>query len=135
MREIEEERIVQIKRLLSDGYSQREVGRETGVSRSTVNRVATGQRPDCAPPRYGEAEEEEEEDEEEEEFSERCGPVGRCQGCGHLVEMPCLVCQARAVREETLRSRRERFSAKNGVRPKQTADGPIAAQTRTARSS
>lgn len=112
MREIEAERIVEIKRLLSEGYSRRQVVHETGVSLGTVNRVATGQRPDCAAVEC----EEEEDDAEDDEFLERCGPIRRCQECGYLVEMPCLVCQARAVHEESLRGRRELLAFENGAR-------------------
>lgn len=112
MREIGEQQIGWIGKLLGEGYGQRRVARLTGVSLSTVNRVATGQRPDCAAVEC----EEEEDDTEDDEFLERCGPIRRCQECGYLVEMPCLVCQARAVHEESLRGRRELLAFENGAR-------------------
>ncbi len=101
MREIGEQQIGWIGKLLGEGYGQRRVARLTGVSLSTVNRIANGRRLGCLA--IGDDEEEEG---DTGEFTERFGPIRRCRECGHRVEMPCLVCQARVVREMTLRSRR-----------------------------
>ncbi len=96
MREIPNEIIQQVNQLLHERHSQREVASRTGVSLGTVNRVAKGQRPDHAALRRR----------REEEKAQRCGPIHRCKECGYLVEMPCLICGARATREDTLRERR-----------------------------
>ncbi len=109
MREIGEQQIWWVRKLLGEGYGQRQVTRLTGVSLSTVNRVANGRRLGCRA-----SGDEEEEEEGAGEFVERCGPIRRCRQCGHRVEMPCLVCQARAVREMTLRSRRDHKVTSNG---------------------
>lgn len=99
MREIADQTIHRVEQLLNEGHSQRKVARITGVSRSTVNRVATGRRPDLAALRR-------QREEEKEEHVQRCGPICRCRECGYLVEMPCLVCRARKALDETFRKRR-----------------------------
>ena len=105
MREIPSEIIQHVKELLGEGLTQREVALEAEVSLGTVSRVATGQRSKRrpAPPKPVE------------ETEERCGPIERCRGCGYRVEMPCLICQAREARDQTLRERRRRLAVGEDV--------------------
>ena len=42
--------VKEIERLLAAGYSQRQAGRLTGVSRTTINRIAAHRRPDFSEP-------------------------------------------------------------------------------------
>lgn len=109
MREVPDEIIDRVEQFLREGLSQREVARQTGTSLGTVSRVATGQRKRLGAQRRR----------REEESTERCGPVRRCPGCGYLVELPCLVCQARIAREQTLRTRRRELLV-SGATPAQT---------------
>lgn len=86
----------QIKRLLEEGdLSQREIARQVGVSRGTVNAIARGNRPDY------EARGRERED----DVVAPGGPPVRCPTCGGMVQMPCLACRVRAVRERRRRPR------------------------------
>jgi len=82
---IKGEVVEQIQRLLAEGVSRRQVAKLTGVSRQTVNDIASGRRPDYAALRRA----------REERTRKRAGPVKRCPGCGHLVRTPCLICEAR----------------------------------------
>lgn len=93
MHVLAETTVEQVRVLLSQGLSQREAARQARVSRNRVQLIAHGRRLDYAtlPARP------------EDEPLERCGPVERCRKCGMLVEMPCLVCQARVLREAALR--------------------------------
>lgn len=76
--------VEEVKRLLDAGcHSQRRIANMAGVSRGTVQAIATGKRgvhgrePDVA---AGLAE-----------------PIPvRCPGCGARVYLPCVLCQARA---------------------------------------
>ena len=93
MHVLAETTVEQVRVLLREGLSQREAARQARVSRNRVQLIAHGRRPDYAalPAR------------KEDEPLERCGPIERCRKCGMLVEMPCLVCQARVLREAALR--------------------------------
>ena len=72
----------EIRLLLAEGgLSQREIARRLGVSRGSVNAIARGKRTDGA------------------DFVCPSGPVERCPGCGCMVQMPCLACRIRAMRE------------------------------------
>ena len=85
----------QIKRLLDEGsLSQRSIARQVGVSRGTVHSIARGKRPDYNARRR----------EKEDEIAAPSGPWGRCPTCGGMVQMPCLACRVRALREEHRRS-------------------------------
>jgi hypothetical protein len=86
--------IREIRRLLAEGLlSYRAIAGQVGVSRGTVLRVALKRRgdhearrgPRIVPP---------------------TGPPERCPGCGALAQMPCLVCQLRAM-EKAPRVRRD----------------------------
>ncbi len=83
--------------------SQGEIARRWGVSRGTVNAIATGRRTArrARPPI-------------DKEHSCMRGPPQRCPGCGGLVLMPCLACRVRArqqkERERLRNSRAARYS-------------------------
>ena len=83
--------VAEVRRLLAKGHlSQREIARWTGVSRGTVNAIARGKRRDDDTRRHR----------QDEGFIPPSGPARRCPGCGGLVQMPCLVCQVRALKED-----------------------------------
>ena len=85
----------QIKRLLGEGnLSQRSIARQIGVSRGTVHAIARGKRND-SPPRKREP---------DDDFMLPRGPWHRCPTCGGMVQMPCLACRLRAMREDRRRS-------------------------------
>jgi DNA-binding XRE family transcriptional regulator len=79
--------IEQARQLLVEGqWSRRKIAKKLGISRSTVNQLANGKRPDY------------------EEMSRRRelaidleprGPFVRCPGCGGRVQLPCLLCEIR----------------------------------------
>lgn len=74
--------------LRQDRLSQREIARQLGVSRGTVNAIARGKRPDYEAqrkPRPG-------------AIVPPSGPYVRCPVCGARVQMPCLACQIRSLR-------------------------------------
>jgi hypothetical protein len=81
--------IDEIRRLLRDKkFSQRKIALRLGVSRGTVNSVATGKRPNCN----------KREKNVENEFVPPSGLPQRCPQCGARVMMPCLACRVRALR-------------------------------------
>lgn len=83
----------QIKRLLREGtLSQRRIARRVGVSRGTVNAIARGRRPDDHARR-----------EREDRSVVPSGPVRRCRTCGGMVQMPCLACRVRSIKQGRLR--------------------------------
>lgn len=80
----------EIKRLLDQGEaSQRKIARQTGASRGTVNAIALGKRPDYGASRRKRGG----------GFVVPGGPLVRCPGCGGMVQMPCLACRVRAMKE------------------------------------
>lgn len=88
----------EVQRLLDEGnLSQRKIARRVGVSRGTVNAIARGKRADYRARQR----------EREGEFVAPSGPVARCATCGAMVQMPCLACRIRAMKEDQRRSRRE----------------------------
>lgn len=83
---ITEEKIQEVRALLKQGVSIRQIYRITGVHRQAINRLKSGHRPSKT---Y---------------FNERIGgevrnvfaePDTRCPVCGGLVAMPCLLCAVR----------------------------------------
>jgi hypothetical protein len=71
--------------LADDRLSQREIARQSGVSRGVVAGIADGTRPDYAalrPPVAPVA-------------PLPVQPAGRCPQCGAMVEFPCIACRAR----------------------------------------
>jgi hypothetical protein len=64
--------------------SQREIARQTRLSRATVGAIACGARPRHLHRKTA----------DEAPFDP--GPPARCRGCGGLVQMPCLLCRVRA---------------------------------------
>ena len=74
----------EVRRLLTTGkYSQRQIARQTGVGRGTVNAIACGKRKDKTPEKETEA------------WGPFDGPIQRCPTCGGLVHMPCRLCETR----------------------------------------
>jgi hypothetical protein len=69
--------------------SQREIAKRLGLSRGSVNAIASGKRRDRGHrPRQ-----------EEDAFIPPTGLPRRCPGCGGLAQMPCLACYIRAKNE------------------------------------
>lgn len=82
--------IDEVRRLLNERkLSQRMIARRVGVSRGTVNAIWLGKRPERASPQA---------DEEAPQFD--AAPPQRCPGCGGMVQMPCLLCRIRELREK-----------------------------------
>ena len=82
--------VEEIGRLLGEErLSRRKIAVRTGVSRGTVNAIALGKRPDYAPRKGQWAD----------DFVPPGGLPLRCPGCGGMVQMPCLACRVRAVKE------------------------------------
>jgi hypothetical protein len=78
--------VEEIQRLLAEGQlSQRKIAIKLGVSRGTVGAIASGKRGG-----YGR-----EPDADQPELPSTDLPPERCQGCGAMVYMPCVLCQAR----------------------------------------
>lgn len=89
--------VSEIRDLLAEGgLSQRTIAQRMGVSRGTVSAIARGKRPNSGPHRGAASE----------QFVPPGGPPRRCPGCGGMVQMPCLVCHVRAVKQ------RRRFSGR-----------------------
>ena len=65
--------IAEIQRLIGQGIGQREICRRTGISRTTIRRIARGQRTAAG--------------------RDHCQPARRCPGCGGLVYGECLLCR------------------------------------------
>lgn len=80
--------VAEVRRLLEEGrLSQRKIAQWTGVSRGTVHAIARGRRPDCEARRCRRTD----------AVTPPSGPPRRCPGCGGMVQMPCLLCQLRAI--------------------------------------
>jgi hypothetical protein len=80
----------EVRRLLAEGHlSQRKIARWTGVSRGTVNAIARGERPDYEARRHR----------QDDDFTLPSGPARRCPGCGGMVQMPCLLCRIRGLKQ------------------------------------
>ena len=78
--------VQEIQRLLDEGQlSQRKIAARLGVGRGTVGAIASGRRG-----LFGR--------EPETEAAELCcydAPPERCEGCGAMVYMPCVLCRTR----------------------------------------
>jgi hypothetical protein len=72
--------------LLDQGWPQRAVSDATGISRFTVWKIANGQWSAKRSPIERE--------------SMRGGPFVRCRTCGGLAQMPCRLCDVRALKEQ-----------------------------------
>ncbi len=82
--------VEEIERLLAAGcLSQRGIARRIGVSRGSVNAIAQGKRPDPQTRRPA----------REDALVAPGGPPVRCPTCGGMVQMPCLACRLRALKE------------------------------------
>jgi|GEM_PF-1865450 len=96
-------KIEEVEKLLAEGkLSQRKISLLTGVCRSIVSQVASGERPDYAnlP-------------EPDSESLAPSGEIERCPTCGAKVYMPCRLCRLRSESEEgTLKRFRRRAKQK-----------------------
>ncbi len=80
---LRKEKVQEIKRLLDAGrLSQRAIARQLGVARGTVNSIALGRRGLHGRETGGDRVDE--------------LPRGRCEECGFVGYVPCIVCQARS---------------------------------------
>lgn len=79
--------------LIEGGLSQRKIAQRVGVSRGTVHAIARGRRPDYAARRrpLGHV------------FVPPSGKPQRRPTCGGMVQMPCLLCQVRTIKERQRR--------------------------------
>jgi hypothetical protein len=78
--------VEEIRQLLDEGeLSQRKIAAKLNVSRGTVGAIANGKRGI-----YGS-----EPDPEKPDLCSLDLPPERCSGCGAMVYMPCVLCQAR----------------------------------------
>ena len=85
--------VLEIKRLIDEGQlSRRGIAKKLGVSRGTVNAIASGVRGLHGREKVDEPPE---------------PPPQRCSGCGDLVRLPCVACRARDYRRR-LREREGR---------------------------
>ena len=93
---ISPEVVREVRSLLSKGrLSQRHIARSMGVSRGTVQAIASGRRPDYSTRRPR--------DRHDTIFPS--GPPRRCPTCGGMVQMPCLLCHVRRIREARVLNR------------------------------
>jgi transcriptional regulator with XRE-family HTH domain len=90
----------QVRDLLAAGaISQRKIAQRVGVSRGMVNAIARGKRPDYAARQAV----------SEADFTPPSGPPVRCPQCGGMVQMPCLVCYVRAIKQQARLHNRQRM--------------------------
>jgi hypothetical protein len=91
---ISNDTVYQIKRLLALGtLSQREIAQRTGVGRTSVSSVASGQWDDRLAPS----------DSDDEWLPHQMLPAVRCPTCGGRVHPPCLLCHVRTLQEKKRR--------------------------------
>lgn len=92
------EKVLEVKRLLDEGnLSRRAIAAQTGASRGTVNAIANGERG-----LHGRRQE----DLEDDGLPRLSTVAERCPGCGGLVFMPCVLCEARLYTEMLTAPRR-----------------------------
>ncbi len=95
----------EVRRLLGEGLSQREIARRTGVSRGSVIAIDRGKT--ASVPRGRET---------AISALRIAGPPVRCAGCGGRVYLPCQLCTIRAARQSGIMTRgRERFAPRFGA--------------------
>ncbi len=75
-----------VRRLLSEGKSQRAVRAQTRIARGTIADIAHDRRPDYETIRQARR---------AEKRTKPRGPREQCPGCGYVVYMPCRICRAR----------------------------------------
>ena len=80
--------VVECKRLHAEGVSQRQIAERLGISRSSVNRIVNGKRPDYEALKTAR---------QQQALLVKigAGPTARCPTCGAKVILPCQVCQLR----------------------------------------
>jgi len=80
--------VERIRDLLEEGkLSQRKIATLLGISRGTVARIASGERPDYEAIRQ---------QRRDEQRALPTGPLRRCDACGAMVYLPCRACATRA---------------------------------------
>jgi len=80
--------VEKIRHLIDEGrLSQRKIATLMRVSRGTIGRIASGERPDYEAMRQRR---------EDEQRDLPTGPLRRCDGCGAMVYLPCRACATRA---------------------------------------
>ncbi|MEE8452458.1 MAG: hypothetical protein V3R99_11110 [Thermoguttaceae bacterium] len=80
--------VERICRLVDEGQlSQRKIATLMRVSRGTVGRIASGERPDYETMRQ---------QRKDEQRDPQTGPLRRCDDCGAMVYLPCRACATRA---------------------------------------
>lgn len=90
------ETVHEIKRLLALGIlSQREIAQRTGVGRTSVSGVASGQWDHRLAPTVA----------DDECLPHQMVPAVRCPTCGGRVHPPCLLCHVRRLQEKKRRRR------------------------------
>lgn len=83
---IHPERVRFVKQLLREKkHSLRAISRLAGVSRGSVGAIASGRRPEYAPPSPT----------PEDDSWRPTGPITRCPNCGGRVYAPCRLCHVR----------------------------------------
>ena len=88
---LDPEKVAAVKRLVAEGgRPQRKIARMVGVSRGSVQAIATGRRPDYETHRLAEK--------RLQEAAEVLGtsPPERCPDCGGMACMPCRACHLKA---------------------------------------
>jgi transcriptional regulator with XRE-family HTH domain len=74
-------KVREVRRLLAEyELSQRKIAKVVGISRGTVNAIASGKRRDRP---------------DDDDFLLNTGPKVRCTTCGGMVDIPCRLCVAR----------------------------------------
>jgi len=98
--------VVWVQRLLAWKVSHREISRITRVSRGRISLIAKGLRPDYEALRRFR--------EEARVAIDPARPAKRCPGCGYKVQLPCIICRARAA--VAAHSRRQTTDSSDGFR-------------------
>jgi transcriptional regulator with XRE-family HTH domain len=87
---IADSKIHEVVRLLVEGkLSFRQIAVLVGISRATISKIASGERPDYEALRR-----------ERNELLEPQGPPVRCSTCGGKVFAPCRLCRVRSIKQK-----------------------------------
>ncbi len=96
--------VLEVKKLLGKGLSQREVARQLGVGRATIGAIASGKRG-----LHGRLESSCK-SKNNDHWSELTGDFVRCPECGSKVLLPCVGCAAHRFRHQARRQPNEASS-------------------------
>lgn len=92
------EKVLEVKKLLDEGVlSRRAIAHKTGVSRGSVNAIANGERG-----LFGKRPE----DDLRDGLPRLSTVAERCDECGGMVFMPCVLCEARRYSDSSVGSLR-----------------------------